>query len=593
MTLVELLSCYRNKTLSPREMIGRARAQALADDHHSWIRVLSEAELEPYLARLESMAPESLPLYGVPFAIKDNIDLAGIPTTAACPDFSFVPDRSATVVERLIEAGAVPIGKTNLDQFATGLVGTRSPYGACTNAFNPDYISGGSSSGSAVSLALGQVVFSLGTDTAGSGRVPASFNNLVGLKPTRGLLSTRGVVPACRSLDCVSIFALTPEDAAQVMAVAAGFDEEDAYSRRFHPELAGQAFGAWRDPIRLAVPQPGQLEFFGDAESERIFTQALAVWGGLGAELVEVDITPLREAAQLLYEGPWVAERYLAVEFLLTAKPDALLPVTRQIIDKDSAPTATDLFRAQYRLQALQQQAQSCFRNVDALLLPTCVGHFTQAEVSADPIGLNSQLGTYTNFMNLLDCCAVATPVGFRANGLPWGATLCAPAMHDLALLSLAQCFAEAQQLPLGNDLGPFLPASFPAAPAGRMDILVCGAHLTGLPLNPQLTSRGALFKQATRTAPRYRFYALAGGPPFRPGLIRDETEGGAIEVEIWSVPVDQVGTFLAGIPFPLGLGKVEMEDGQWVTGFVCDPSGLEGAEDITPLGGWRAYLAR
>lgn len=593
MIISDLLNAYRQGLATPRDVVYQSRAAALTDTHNCWISVLDESQLEPYLAALEQASPETHPLYGIPFAIKDNIDLSGVPTTAACPDFAYVPaERSATVVDKLIQAGAIPIGKNNLDQFATGLVGVRSPYGACHNAFDPAYISGGSSSGSAVCLALGQVAFSLGTDTAGSGRVPAAFNNLVGLKPSCGLLSTSGVVPACRSLDCVSIFALTPGDAALVLDIASGYDPFDAFSREFDPPLAAQRFGQWQGPTRLAVPQSGQLNFFGDEEAAALFEEAVCTWKSLGAEFVQVDISPLLAAARLLYEGPWVSERYLATRSLLETKPEAFLPVTRQIIEAGGRPSAVELFAAQYRLQELRQQAKAVFAEVDALLLPTCAGHFRIAEVEAEPIRLNSQLGTYTNFMNLLDCCAVATPVGFRRNGLPWGVTLCALAMRDRNLLSLAQRFAGEVRFPVGRHLATPEPAKLAPAQQGSLDILVCGAHLSGLPLNPQLTGRRARLKQATRTAPCYRLYALAGGPPYRPGLIRDAATGTSIDVEVWSVPAEHLGTFLAGIPYPLGLGKVELEDGQWVTGFICDSSGLDGAEEITAMGSWRRYLA-
>ena len=578
-------------------------------DRHSdnpiWIHVLSDAELAPYLERLAEADPEKLPLYGIPFAIKDNIDVAGIPTTAACPAYAYTPERSAYVVDRLIAAGAIPIGKTNLDQFATGLVGTRSPFGATRNAFDPHYISGGSSSGSAVAVALGLASFSLGTDTAGSGRVPAAFNNLVGIKPTRGLISTSGVVPACRTLDCVSLFALDLPDADAVMRIAAHFDPDDPYARPGAPGPSARAVGD--GPFRFGVPR--SLEFFGDTESQRLFEAAAARLEGLGGEAVAIDFQPFEEAARLLYEGPWVAERYAAIESFIQAHPEALLEVTRRIIAPAAEARAVDAFKAQYRLAALRRRAEVQMVGLDFVLTPTAPTIYTIAQVEADPIGLNSRLGTYTNFMNLLDLAAVAVPAGFRADGLPFGVTLFGPAFSDDRLAVFADRLHCAQGLPLGATGRPtsvapsqggeargsgapaaMEPTSAPEVPS--LSLVVCGAHLSGLALNHQLAERGGRLLCATRTAPRYRLYALPGGPPHRPGLVRQGEGGGAIEVEVWSLPLDQVGGFLAGIPAPLGLGSVELADGSWEKGFICEGFAAEGARDITHLGGWRAFLA-
>lgn len=433
--IAALRSRYLAGSLKPSGLVEYLDAHARSDDpHRIWIRRLRKQEMLAYAQKLEGRNPADLPLYGIPFAIKDNIDLAGIPTTAACPDYAYTPDKSAAVVQRLIDAGAIPVGKTNLDQFATGLVGVRSPYGAGRNAIDPEYIAGGSSSGSAVSVALGLASFSLGTDTAGSGRVPAAFNNLIGLKPSCGLLSTCGVVPACRTLDCVSVFAMTPADASAVLDVAQGYDANDVYSR---PAEAGRSkLGA---SFRFGVPHQAQLEFFGNPDTPALFDAAVQKLRALGGECVEIDFAPFLETARLLYEGPWVAERYAAIRDFIEAKPDALFPVTRQIIAGATRFSAADTFSALYKLKAMQRNTAPVWDGIDVLLTPTAGTIYTVAEVEADPIRCNSNLGYYTNFMNLLDLCAVAVPAGFQSNRLPFGVTFAAPAFSDTALLALAE----------------------------------------------------------------------------------------------------------------------------------------------------------
>jgi allophanate hydrolase len=585
-----LLDGYRQRRFSPAEILELILARIEAQpDRHIWISRLSHQQLQPYLQALTGKSPDELPLYGIPFAIKDNIDLAGLPTTAACPDYAYEPEEHAFVVQRLIEAGAIPVGKTNLDQFATGLVGTRSPYGACENSFDPDYIAGGSSSGSAVCVALGQVSFALGTDTAGSGRVPAAFNNLIGVKPTRGRLSTRGVVPACRSLDCVTVFALDCADAQRVLACCDAFDAQDVFARRAPIALPG--FNPLR--FRFGVPRPGQLEFFGDEQAGDLFELALQRLQSLGGEPVSIDFEPFLSAARLLYEGPWLAERYAAVGEFVEARPGAVHPVTRTIIARGKQGSAVDAFQAQYRLMECRRASETTWDQVDLIVTPTAGTIYRIDELERDPVGLNSNLGYYTNFMNLLDLSAVAVPAGFRRDGLPFGVTLVGRAFADAALLALAERLQRAAGLPIGATGHP-LPAAGSALglAAGVVPIAVCGAHLSGLPLNPQLTERGAWLLQQTRTATGYRLYALAGGPPQRPGLVRD-AGGAAIEVEVWAMPREQVGGFLELIPAPLGLGKVELEDGRWVSGFICEPRAIEGAEEVTRWGGWRDYLAR
>ncbi|KTG16200.1 MULTISPECIES: allophanate hydrolase [unclassified Guyparkeria] len=594
-TVTDLLAAYRAGRLDVRTHLGEVmRTIRAADAHHIWISVLDDAQLEPYLARLEASDPAELPLYGVPFAIKDNIDLAGVPTTAACPDYAYTPDRSAFVVQQLIDAGAVPVGKTNLDQFATGLVGTRSPYGACRNAFDPDYLSGGSSSGSAVAAALGQVAFSLGTDTAGSGRVPAMFNNLVGVKPTRGLLSASGVVPACRTLDTVSIFALTGLDAERVLDVAAGFDREDAYARPDRvPELGHGAIPA--EGFRFGVPRREQLAFFDDAENPTHFDTTIERLVELGGTPVEIDFAPFLEAARLLYEGPWVAERYAAIEEFIEKSADSLHPVTRQIIAGGATPRAAEAFKAQYRLAALRRQTEAVWDEVDLIVTPTAGRHYRIDEVEADPVQKNSDLGYYTNFMNLLDFAALAVPAGFRRDGLPFGVTLFAPAFTDRDLLALGDRLQRASVARLGATEQSLPDEAVTVGGEHVIPVAVCGAHLSGLPLNWQLTERRARLAEVTTTAPEYRFYALPGGPPERPGLVRVSQGGAAIDVEVWHVPASEFGSFVAGIPAPLGIGKLTLADGREVPGFIAEPiaieGAVEGATDITELGSWRRHL--
>ena len=518
-------------------------------------------------------AGETLPLAGVPFAVKDNIDVADLPTTAACPAFAYTPTRSATVVERLIAAGAVLMGKTNLDQFATGLVGARSPYGDPHCVFNRDYISGGSSSGSAVAVAAGLVAFSLGTDTAGSGRVPAAFNGLVGLKPSKGRYSTRGVVPACRSLDCVSIFAQDAADAALVDEVLTGFDIDDVYSRRAGP------YAAPAKP-RIGVARAGQLNFFGDLQSEALYAAALK---RLDGPLVEVDIAPLLEAAKLLYSGPWVAERTFVLQDLLRDQPAAIHPVVRAIVQAGFGVSGVETFAGLYDLAAYIRAAEALWRDIDILVLPTTGTIYRRREVAAEPFALNGALGLYTNFVNLLDMSAVAVPAGFRDNGTGFGVTLIAPAWADRTLLDIARAYEEIAPM-------PDTPTLDTAGKPQTVRLAVVGAHLQGMPLHWQLTSRGAKLISRTKTASTYRLYAMANSAPPKPALVHADG-GAAIEVEVYELPVEAFGSFTVEVPPPLAIGTVTLEDGSMVKGFVAEPRALAGAEDITALGGWRAYI--
>jgi allophanate hydrolase len=579
-----LRNAYRDGSTTPRQLLLslRDKAAALNPDYHLFIHLLSVDELEPYLAALDGRDIDSLPLYGVPFAIKDNIDLAGIPTTAACPAFAYVPQRSATIVEQLLALGAVPLGKTNLDQFATGLNGSRSPYGACPNSVLAEYPSGGSSAGSSLAVALGVASFSLGTDTAGSGRVPAALNNLVGMKATKGLISTAGVVPACRTLDCVTTFTASAREASQLLALTARFDPTDAYSRRNPLWNDGSAFGT-PCPFRFGVPRAQDLAFFGCTEGPVLFAEAIDQLKALGGEAVEVDLSPFLEAARLLYEGPWVAERYSVAGELMEQNAEAVLPVIRAVLAKAPAVSGVQTFRAQYRLQALKALCDQALEKLDCVVTPTIGRPVTLAELAAEPVQRNSELGYYTNFMNLLDYAAVAVPSAFMGNGLPWGVTLFGRAFTDQYLLSVADGLQRQQ--------GLSAPAATSMARNDRSRLVVCGAHLDGLALNWQLKQRGARWVETTTSSPDYQLYALAGGPPFRPGMVRVKESGVAIAVEVWELPSSELGSFLTGIPAPLGLGKVQLADGRWESGFICESYGLEGAVNISHLGGWRAYL--
>lgn len=589
-TLADWRAAYRSGQLQPSDVYDTAPA---SEPDNAWIARIDEAKLRTQLQQLEARLAavggdiSRLPLYGIPFAAKDNIDAAGWPTTAACPAFGYTAHEDATTIRRLRQAGAILIGKTNLDQFATGLVGTRSPFGAVSNAFRREYISGGSSSGSASVVARGLVPFSLGTDTAGSGRVPAAFNNIVGLKPTRGWLSTNGVVPACRTLDCVSIFALTVEDADEIASIAGGYDASDPYSRTFPTSSAKPV------PLRLAVPD--RLEFFGDGQAQAAFDQAVDGWRSLGAEITPIDFLPFAQLAALLYEGPWVAERYAVVEPLLERDPQALQPVLRSILSTAGKFNAVDTFRYEYRRAALARRINDALEGFTALLVPTTPTIYTIAQLMDEPVQLNSRLGTYTNFTNLADLSALALPANFREDGLPAGVTLIARAWQDRALAELGKRWQQHASLPLGatgRSQAVIARETKPATPATTVRLAVVGAHLTGMPLNHQLTSRDAVFVERCRTASSYQLYALANTTPPKPGLVKAMTAGAPIEVELWDVPVDRFGSFVAEIPAPLGIGSLELEDGRVVKGFICEPIGIQGARDITSFGGWRAYLA-
>ncbi|HGM5561284.1 MAG: allophanate hydrolase [Serratia marcescens] len=594
-TLSEWQHHYQTRPAGERLACVSATIEALVadldSDDNAWLYLATPAQRErqyrQLAQRLEAVAGDlsRLPLFGVPFAIKDNIDVGGWPTSAACPAFTYQAAADATVVANLRAAGAIALGKTNLDQFATGLVGTRSPYGAVVNSFDSSYVSGGSSSGSASVVARGLVPFALGTDTAGSGRVPAGFNNIVGLKPTKGRLSNRGVVPACRLNDTVSVFALTVADAAQVAELASGFDEADPYSRP-DPHTAPADIPA---APRFAVP--AQLEFFGDVQAERAFHRALAQLQAGGATLEPLDFAPFRTLAEQLYYGPWVAERTVAIEQVLEASPQAIDPVVRGIVGNGLGYSACDAYKAEYLRAELARQIAQRLAPFDALVVPTAPTIRTLAEMAQEPVLFNSQFGTYTNFTNLADLSALALPGPLREDGLPAGITLIAPAWHDRALAAFGLRWQRQSALPLGATGRALPPQPAPAPSSGHVRLAVVGAHLSGMPLNVQLTQRDAVRVEQTVTAPCYRLYALADTEPPKPGLAR-VAQGAAIRLELWDIPLARFGEFVAEIPAPLGIGTLLLADGRRVKGFICEAWALEGATDITEFGGWRDYLA-
>ncbi|MFA6114016.1 MAG: allophanate hydrolase [Sphingomonas sp.] len=569
---------------------GRTSAVAVAEETMARIAAydavqpqiwISRATQEEFVAAARAVdarvaAGEVLPLAGVPFAVKDNIDVAGFETTAACPAFAYRPQASATVVEYLLAAGALCVGKTNLDQFATGLNGTRSPYGSPRNAYNLAYVSGGSSAGSSVVVAAGLVPFALGTDTAGSGRVPAAFQHLIGFKPSKGRWSTRGLVPACRTLDCITVFTDDIADARLVDQVIASFDPADPYSK----VLADRPLGR----KTIGVPRRDQRVWFGDAESEYLYDRALDSLAGL-AEIVEVDLEPLKETAQLLYSGPWVAERAAAMAGILANNPDAVDATVRAVVEPGAAMSAVELFNGIYRLAELKRHADTLWTDIDMLAFPTTGTTYRVAEILAAPIALNSNLGFYTNFVNLLDMAAVAVPAGIRANATGFGITLIGPADSDIALLDAADAYISVADLPSPPTLEL----------EGKMQtvkLAVVGAHLKDMPLHWQLTSREAKFVGAFETAPTYRLYAMADSVPPKPALVHSE-DGGAIAVEVYELGVAEFGSFVVEVPAPLAIGTVTLADGSSVKGFVAEPRAQTNAEDITSLGGWRAYIAQ
>jgi allophanate hydrolase len=589
-TVAAIVAAHRAGTMTPAQTV--ARSYRRIRDHNDPAIFINLRDEKDALAEVERLAKRDvaqLPLYGVPIAVKDNIDALGMPTTAACPAFSYMPTHDSTAVARVREAGAIIIGKTNLDQFATGLVGVRSPYGTPRNAIRADLIPGGSSSGSAVAVSAGLVPLALGTDTAGSGRVPAMLNNIVGLKPSLGLVSTAGLVPACRTLDCVSVFSLTVDDAMTALKVMAGADGADPFSRS---RPLGE-INSFPDGLKLGIPRNGQLIFFGDRHSEKAYGEALNRWSALGATLVEFDLEPFYETARLLYEGPWVAERYLVIRNLLASSPDSIHPVTREISAAGARLTAADTFAALYRLQALRRVAERAFAHLDVIVLPATPTAYTTAQVAANPIELNSRLGTYTNFANLLDLCGLALPASMRDDGIPFGITLLAPAGHDAELASIGRVFQADTKLTIGaKSLAQPALSPLPASAGEDIPVAVVGAHLSGMALNGELQALGGRLLEEALTAPDYKLYALDTTPP-KPGMLRVERgAGAAITLELWALSPASFGKFVAAIPPPLSIGTVRLSDGREAKGFLVEPAAIKGARDISTFGGWRAFMA-
>ncbi|MCE1270467.1 MAG: allophanate hydrolase [Acinetobacter sp.] len=557
---------------------------------NAWISIATVEQIEQQIQVLNELSKEAeslekqFPLYGVPFAVKDNIDVAGFVTTAACKALTTIAVQDAETVRLLKQAGAIVIGKTNLDQFATGLVGTRSPYGAVANTFNSEYISGGSSSGSASVVARGFVPFALGTDTAGSGRVPAAFNNIVGLKPTKGRFSNRGLLPACKSLDCISIFALTVADADLVANILEAYDPLDSYSRK-HPKNVPAHFSS---KLKFAIPE--KLNFFGDEQSEKVFQQTVQLLESLNAEITKIDFADFEQLAAQLYQGSWVAERTATVENLLNSNTEDFDPTVLEIIKNGEKYSAVDAYNAEYLKQDLTRKIQQRLADFDALIVPTAPTIYTIEQLQQNPIEYNAHLGTYTNFTNLADLSALALPAGFRADHLPFGITLIAPAWHDAALVHFGKAWQNYLALKLGAlDKTLTLSSATPIS-QHHIRVAVVGAHLTGMPLNFQLTTRDAVHIETTTTSQNYALYALNGTVPPKPGLARQQ-DGQCIIVELWDVPTARFGEFVTEIPTPLGMGNVELEDGRWVKGFICEPYGIDDAENISHFGGWRAYI--
>lgn len=589
MTIPNLRAAYA-RGVTAADIVAQVFARiAKVNDPGIFLAMPTEAQAIAEADALGAYDPTK-PLWGVPFVVKDNIDVAGYETTAACPAYAYTPSEDAFVVAKLRAAGAIFIGKTNLDQFATGLVGVRTPFGAPLNSIDPEIVPGGSSGGSGVAVGHGIVPLALGTDTAGSGRVPAALNNIVGLKPTLGALSASGVVPACRSIETISIFGMTVSDAYAAYQVCCAYDPKDAFARPIKaPDLVKR-----ETPLTVGIPSPDSIKFMGDDVQKASFENAVELLRANGADIHEIDFTPLYDVAHMLYEGAWVAERYTVIEELLKSNPDAILPITRLIIGKAEQLSAADAFLGIYRLKELARATEPSLARVDMLCVPTIPTFHSVAELEADPVTPNSNFGTYTNFVNLLDMCGIAVPVPERSDGRPGSVTLLAQAGQDGEIAELALTLEAAGTRNLGATDWPFVAPEPSAAPnPAGFQIAVCGAHMSGLPLNHQLSDRGGrLVKEAT-TSDAYSFYALAGGPPARPGLTRGlPGSGGEIALEIWSLPFEQVGSFLAGIPAPLGIGTIELSDGSDVQGFLCEPIATKDAKDITKSKKWRTYLS-
>ncbi len=561
-----LRRAYLSGTVTPQEVVEACRKRAeAAVEYHAWIHLMTMEEIAPYIEALKEKPIAECPLWGIPFAIKDNIDLKGVPTTAGSPEYAYQPEQTAEIVRRALAAGAIPLGKTNLDQFATGLVGTRSPYGEAHNALKPELISGGSSSGSAVAVAMGQVAFSFGTDTAGSGRVPAALHGLYGWKASIGAFPAHGVVPACRSLDCVSIFAGSLEDALTVDQCVRGFTELDPWSRVL-PMQAPQM------PQHIYIAKLEKTDFFGPyaEQYEKAWEKAVERVKTLGIPVTEIDDAMFRDAASILYGGPLVAERWAALGDFATEHPEGVFPVTLEVLQSGAGDqySAAALFQAQHKLKAYQMETKKLLEGA-VYLTPTCGGTWTRDQVRENPIDANTAMGRFTNHCNLLDLCAAAIPAGMAEKDVPFGITAFALCGEEYLVAGFAQKYEACRE---------------------TIPLVVCGLHMRGMPLEHQMLELGAVFAKEIKTAPVYRMYALPETPE-RPGLVRVKQGGTALEAEVWNVPADTLGGFIAGISAPLGFGKVQLSDGTSCEGFLCESEAVEGALDITEFGGFRNYF--
>ena len=590
LTIFSLHQAYEKK-ITPTDIINQIyRRIDEVGDQNIFLCLFPKKELLAAAEDLGDFNP-NLPLWGVPYVVKDNIDVLGKPTTAGCPGFSYIADDSAFVVKCLKKAGALLLGKTNLDQFATGLVGVRTPYGPPKNALHTHIVPGGSSSGSAVSVAHGMASFSLGTDTAGSGRVPAAFNNIVGLKPTLGSISLNGVVPACRTLDTVSIFALTTRDAYKVFSIAAEYDNHDSFAKLLYtPRLVKPAHS-----LKIGIPSSGSIRFEGDQQQKQSFYDAIERFEELGAEIFEIDFQPFFDIANMLYFGPWVAERYVATERLMEKNPEGLFPVTRKIIQTAKSLSAVDTFKGFYKLKDLIREISPIIDGCDVLCVPSIPTFVKVSDLELDPFKANNMLGTYTNFVNLMDLCAITVPTPVRLDGLPGSITLIAKAANDSEIAALA-CLVEAWECrKLGATDWTLQKTNLPETASDKVvRIAVCGAHMTGLPLNPSLVALGARFVKADQTTNEYKFFALPSPDVARPGLVRTtQKDGNSISVELWDLPENRFGYFIKTIPAPLCIGTIQLIDGTEVKGFLCEQFAATESEDITHIGNWRTFLEK
>jgi allophanate hydrolase len=596
--LSTLSAAFADGSLTPSVVVAAIydRIDKRGDDS-VWIHLIAREQALQAAKAIEKTSAIGKPLWGIPFSVKDCNDIDGLPTTNALREFSYIADHTGQALQRLFDAGAILIGKTNMDQFGIGLVGVRTPYGACSSVFNNDFISGGSSSGSAVSVAAGLCTFSIGNDAAGSGRVPAAFNNIVGIKPTPGLVSNSCVSGGgcVKTIETVSVFSLTVEDGMTVLKLMAGYDPTYPFSKP-EADVVSLDIVAAPPSFKFGIPKGDALRFFSDTDAQRLFSQAVARMQEMGGQVVEIDFAAFDEVQRILYDGPWISERALSLDPVLAKHGDHIHPVTRTILERSGEFSALDTFRAIHRIAELKCETRAVWDEVAVLMVPTTPTIYRKSEVLADPIALNSKLGIYTNFVNLMGLCGIAVPGGFRDDGLPLGITFLAPGFAEARVAGVAAEFHRRTGLPLGA-----FDNAYPArrktqtviSTAGRREIAVVGAHLSGMPLNGELTSRDGKFIRLGRTTQNYRLFALAGTIPAKPGLIRREgATGPGIEIEIWSLPTEGFGDFVSTVSSPLCIGKISLEDGSIISGFLCEPAALENAKDITAFGGWRNFLS-